>query len=99
MKGADIIVTKARTLNTKVGCCCRILLTELTMPVWDLISHQPHTTYKELVDTVRVMDIVEQRESVSKDTKDKETAWITQANPSPTRVIRSFLVLICGYCD
>jgi hypothetical protein len=94
VKWADGIVAKAKDAEDGGGLLLQDIVDGLPTPVRDLIRHQPHTTYKELADAVRAVDVVELRDGVSKYTKDEETARLARvnaANVSPTRAIRESL--------
>ena len=91
VKWADGIVAKAKDAEDTGGLLLQDVVDGLPTPVRDLIRHQPRTTYKELAEAVRAVDVVELRDGVSKYTKDEETARLARVNASPTRAIRESL--------
>jgi hypothetical protein len=92
VKWADGIVAKAKDAEDTGGLLLQDVVDGLAAPVWDLIRHKPRTTYKELADAVREVDVVELRDGVTKHTKDEETARLARMNTaSPTRAIRESL--------
>ena len=92
VKWADGIVAKAKDAEDTGGLLLQDVVDGLPAPVRDLIRHKPRTTYKELADAVREVDVVELRDGVMKHTKDEETACLAHMNnASPTRAIRESL--------
>jgi hypothetical protein len=84
VKWADGIVAKAKDAEDTGGLLLQDVVDGLSTPVRDLIRHQPRTTYKELADAVRAVDVTELRDGVSKYTKDEEMARLARVNASPT---------------
>ena len=67
----------------------------LPHPVKDLIHCEPQSMYKELADTVLVLDIWGIHDSVQVYVHDEETARLARAPLSPTKAIREMLSTTC----
>jgi hypothetical protein len=91
IKWANGLLPKAKDADDTNGLLLQDVFDSLPAPIRDLIRHKSRTTYEELADTVRGIDVVHLRETVAKYEKDEETARLARITASPTKNLREAL--------
>ena len=88
IKWANGLNAKVRDANDTGGLLLQDVFESLPAPLRDLVRHKTRTTYDELADAVRDVDVLDLKETVSKHAKDEETARLARILASPTKAIR-----------
>ena len=87
VRWANGLTAHVREAGDTGGFALGEVFNALPKPVKDLIRCEKRSTYKELADAVLAIDMGDIGDSTANHRRDEETARLTRAQPSPTKVV------------